>query len=172
MGLTTVSSVALTHGVYQNHDSLGGVRAASETTSYTAGCLAPSPRESGVPKEDPALHICWRGDGSAIYAVGRGVPRPTSGRVALPRDRMESRHLGGALGQRASRPLRLRTGRDGVPSPSAPAPRARAPRAPNQLANRSRWMASSFADGWNLMAGRMRVPSYVLKVWWKISLVA
>ena len=74
MGLTTVSSVALTHGVYQNHDSLGGVRAASETTSYTAGCLAPSPRESGVPKEDPALHICRRGDGSAIYAVGRGVP--------------------------------------------------------------------------------------------------
>ena len=45
-------------------------------------------------------------------------------------------------------------------------------RAPNQLANRSRWMASSFADGWNLMAGRMRAPSYVLKVWWKISLVA
>ena len=74
MGLTTVSSVALTHGVYQNHDSLGGVRAASETTSYTAGCLAPSPRESGVPKEDPALHICRRGEGSAIYAVGRGVP--------------------------------------------------------------------------------------------------
>ncbi|MBQ6007741.1 MAG: hypothetical protein IJL17_04335 [Kiritimatiellae bacterium] len=28
------------------------------------------------------------------------------GRVALLRDHMESRHLGGALGQRASRPLR------------------------------------------------------------------
>ena len=145
MGLTTVSSVALTHGVYQNHDSLGGVRAASETTSYTAGCLAPSPRESGVPKEDPALHICRRGDGSAIRAVGRGVP--------------PSRMVGTAFHRRPPRPY-------------APAPRARAPRAPNQLANRSRWMASSFADGWNLMAGRMRAPSYVLKVWWKISLVA
>ena len=79
-----------------------------------------------------------------------------------PHPRMESRHLGGA---------KATLGRDGVPSPSAPLP-APLPRAPNQLANRSRWMASSFADGWNLMAGRMRAPSYVLKVWWKISLVA
>ena len=35
---------------------------------------SPSQKGSGEPNDAPAVRICRRGDGSAIYAVGRGVP--------------------------------------------------------------------------------------------------
>ena len=60
----------------------------------------PSPRgrlvESGVPNETPTVHICQRGDGSAIYAVGRSLRDRRPGRVVLRRDCMGNRHLDGA----------------------------------------------------------------------------
>ena len=72
-----------------------------------AGCLAPSPKESGLPNETPAVHICRRGDGSAIRAVGRGVPPSRMVGRSL-RDRRSGRpRLSRPFGEAALMPLHL-----------------------------------------------------------------
>ena len=72
-----------------------------------AGCLAPSPKGSGEPNDAPAVRICRRGDGSAIYAVGRGVS-PSRMVGWSPRDRRSGgSRLSRPFGEAALMPLHL-----------------------------------------------------------------
>ena len=69
--------------------------------------IPPSPKERGEANETTPVHICRRGDGSAIYAVGRGVsPSRLVGRS--PRDRRPGGpRLSRPFGEAALMPLHL-----------------------------------------------------------------
>ena len=128
-----------------------------------AGCLAPSPKESGLPNETPAVHICRRGDGSAIRAVGRGVPPGRMVGRSL-RDRRSGRpRLSRPCGEAALMPLHLvgparRAGRAGRARRLAePLGRAVAPRPP---LGRATLVAAFRGSGTHAASsGRARLPS-------------
>ncbi len=68
---------------------------------------SPSQKGSGEPNDAPAVRICRRGDGSAIYAVGRGVS-PSRMVGWSPRDRRSGGpRLSRPFGEAALMPLHL-----------------------------------------------------------------